>query len=629
MLPYSEAIGSSFQFCQKEPVEHVYTVCPAVVRKPRVSKEVLEEREAEALAQAANASITSTPAVVTPPAVVTSPVLQENEQQPSGPYNNTASSVFSVLDDLPTPGNRRTSSPVEGASAMEPRPRVPARSKTMKGATALPAGALSCPTTKEVSINAANTIENLPPPLPSRPKSNMTSSSSSTLPSTYSLNPLIHPITGSSNDSDFVSAEVISQLRMKRANAKQDTESVSHDDASDSAPNSLSLASNAVNSMSKHERSSSTPSIEEESSIKIDLVSQAEAPEESAAPSFLRQSYSSSSSPELEQMLELPNNNSTSGALENEYSLLPSHSGACALPSSAFEKADYEVSEKTFSSALELSNSARRPTPRPRHALVKQVCLEDDPPQPEESNSLISAKPKSNYDNVMPTLFLDEPEQNGCQLEDERKNQKTDKLKDENENCYGLIFNPASYIPPIPPIPATPPTPPTPPISPIPPLPPRHDSLPEAPQSSGSSLNTYSPVVKSHGDNAPPLPLPRKNQLGSKYGNLCQVPASNVWQDLEIPPMPSRRRSPEPRKAMSYDDSHKCMGYEDKPPALPTRPSSSFYIKRPLLKSQLDSDSSSPQAPAASALPLQANESGKEFVLFIHLLFQVTFHSPP
>ncbi|GFR73798.1 flocculation protein FLO11-like [Elysia marginata] len=562
---------------KKEPVDHVYTVCPAVVRKPRVSKEVLEEREAEALMQAANAQVPTTSAPTAPS------VSQLTDLQPPSPYNNNIVSVE----------NRRTSSPVEGASAMEPRPRVPARSKTLKEATAKSPPFTLHPPRRGTGINAANVIDSLPPPLPRRQNSNATSSLR--LAPQCSANPLIHPITDSSNDSDFVSPEVIAQLRSKRAAYTESSQppSSSHVNDSYSLSNSSPVASNDVAIMDEQEDCRSSPSAIKNNCTNFIPVFPHKSTKDQRDPSDFSPSPSSSvsslcPSPELEEMLGFPHKSLSSAVQENDYSLLPSDRGACAFPDSASDNASLEMSNKNPPSSISAcSRDSIRPTPRPRHVLVKQDHLEDEL----QSSEVFCAQGGVDlnvYDNNLKDHRLPRSDENGITSKDAAKEHGSNELKDVNENCYGLIFDPSVQN-----IPSTPP---------IPPLPPRHDSLPEAPQLPRSSNGTLYSVVKHNGDGAPPLPFPRINYFGSVHGKSNGTFTSNALhsQDLEIPPMPPRRRPPCPSKIVGLDDGLKDKNDEDTPPALPSRPTQSFYIKRPQLMSQSTSDSSTPHAAAAA-----------------------------
>ena len=569
---------------QNEPVEHVYTVCPAVVRKPRVSKEVLEEREAEALMLIASDDVPSTPAPPIPS------VSQSNESEPYSPYNNVASSA------LPWPrDSRRASSPVE-VSAIESPPRVPARSKTLKQTSTTSPPKISCAQDREMEINAANVIDHLPPPLPSRSKSNAVSTGSLLSP-LYSANPLIHPITGSSNDSDFVSPEVIAQLRSERTNiGEPQVPSLSPVEGSDGSSVSLFLSSNTTSNMRKNEASASSPSARKNAFSKVGSLSS-----QKSAEDWENKSHSSSSpfssfssptpSPELEQLLEISINTSAPSTHENDYSTLPSHSGACSLPKKVSEMACTNVSA-TISSSSDYS----RPIPRSRHAFTRQDCLQDELHPSEVFDSDTYSKSNGLYDNNLRACILNESEENGAAFGDAVERQDQDKLKDENENCYGLVFEyPIPCVPSNMPIPC------------IPPLPPRHDSLLEAPHSPISFHETHTSFVKSKEVNAPPLPLPRRNTSHARYGASNRMSSPTASQNLEIPPMPPRRQSPLTSKALSHDNRDNKFD-EDNPPALPSRPSQSFYIKRPQLTPQCNSKSDSSESQAAA----ESHASGKE-----------------
>ncbi|RUS73755.1 hypothetical protein EGW08_018492 [Elysia chlorotica] len=565
---------------KKEPVEHVYTVCPAVVRKPRVSKEVLEEREAEALMLAARAQVPSTPAPAvhsTPaPAVPSSPVppvpsspapaipstpapatpsvSQPSEHQASSPSSDTS-------PGLPGPGDRwATSTSADGAGGAETQPRVPPRTKRKEP------GGSSTPSDTDMEVN-----DHRPPPLPSRPHLTATPSTSSLLTPMYPANSLTHPITESSNDSDFVSAEVIAQLRMKRAdNLIPEGQHSPTAKASGGVPVSPTLPSITVPNVGKNGASASSPSGKSKELGKDSVPFSLRPREDGAEISSCSSSLSSPSpSPALEQMLGISNSGSNVSPQENEYSLLPSHSGACALPKNSSE----------------ITSTNSRPTPRPRHTFKKQERLQDEMHPSDLADFCNDSLSNSIYDNnfKVKASGLNDNENKDVVFGGAKFRKDRDKRKDENENCYGLIFE----------APTTPC---------VPPLPPRHDSLLESPQSPSNLSKTSRQLALSDGEDAPPLPVPRRNTARARLGTAHRMSSPGVSDDLEIPPMPPRRRSPRPSQALSVDSQDEGRADADKPPALPSRPCQSFYIKRPQLTVQSQPQSeSSPGGPGTVA----------------------------
>lgn len=557
---------------KKEPVEHVYTVCPAVVRKPRVSKEVLEEREAEALRQAGESEVPTTRAPPVPPDFEFLAQLASNAQP-----------VESGL----------ASNCVEGASAMEARPRLPARSKTIAGAKSL-----SSPVT-ETRRNDATASENVPPPLPSRPSSYATSSVRLTPRS--SLNSPTHPVADSSNDSDFVSPDVIAQLRM--ITESSEPPSSSHNNVSYSSSNSILQASNIVLGARDHDLSGSKSLEKTENDLNPDPALPRKCPDVWEDVSDLSSSSSSRRSSfdpsiDLDQFNEFSKRNFTSAnngqsllgidhslvlsesgarhaaASENDYSLLPSENGAFN------SNKPVDNLENTISSSSACFRENTKPRPHPRHTITKQDCLQDEL----QSSENLSSQDMFELNNGNNELQdYNRSEETNSTFEISKEEQDSIQPKDVNENCYGLIFDPSVAN-----IPFTSHMSPT---SPIPPLPHRHDSLPaEAPPVLGASL---AQVTKCNGEAAPPLPLPRRSiRVTSK--------SESTTKDLEIPPMPPRRRPPMPSKVVSLDYDLKDKNDEDRPPALPTRPSQSFYIKRPQLMSHFNSNDSAQQTIASA-----------------------------
>lgn len=151
-------------------------------------------------------------------------------------------------------------------------------------------------------------------------------------------------------------------------------------------------------------------------------------------------------------------------------------------------------------------------------------------------------------------------------LATEHSDKSDEKSKDENENFYTLMYDSSDYLTAM----ASPP--------PIPPLPPRHDSLADwGSTNSATSKFSKNPTddqenslkqietSRSEISDTPPLPLPRRTSTNL---HSCKSKTLTNGLDTKIPPIPPLRS---PLKTCKVD----------KPPALPSRSTQSFFIKRP------------------------------------------------
>ncbi|GFO50451.1 syntenin-2 [Plakobranchus ocellatus] len=570
---------------KKETAEHVYSVCPAVVRKPKVSKEVLEERESEVLMRAANRETPSTSAAT--------PAASDIGEQEEHRGNHT-------VDRRSLRENEYTTSLVEGASAMNPKPRAAVRSLTLKESNSnhSASNGSSPPVRPRQSVKqalASNAdTDVLPPPLPNRhvPAKSGTASPSPAYASTETLKTPVQQNTESSTDSDFVPPEVIAQLSKKRTEDLNPFTQSS--DILMNPPYVTRNKSDAATGVSEIKMSDQDISIKSIPALQIQPdSSKLDLDEDEIFSHHIKTPSSSISSVSLcsdsEQPLEFDFGKPATDIQENEYSLLPFHSGASALPTGDLNASYAQVPSMAFKSADALEDHLMKPIPLPRHVLTKQECLEDNALQQPFDEDMISGSSGEYKSEVEGATTLNGPERDSCDHQD-FKDDKQKSLRDENENCYGLICDvsasascllPSSFIPP---------------------LPPRYDSLPESPKSHKkieAGSNQFHPasdiISQSQDQNAPPLPLPRRNYLSVKSHSVGYANAFNDSYDLEIPPMPPRRKGPLCSQSTNHNKEEADF---DTPPALPSRTAQSFFIKRPQLTNHASSDITKQQTSA-------------------------------
>lgn len=567
----------------------MYTVCPAVIRKPRGNKENTDENKTEAVPSLSSQAATA--------------AADLTGQTPSG-----------LADHAPPPKS----------------PPTRQRAKTVKPSLR---AALANRSSFHGSTASAAKVAGLPPPLPSRlpsqiVRANTLQERNLTADSDRSEHQNNHLAAAaeSSNDSDFVSPEVIAELRRQRLASMRATNSAPSERETEAA-----TASDMQVSLNESYQDSSSDLDHYSAPNRNPQTSAAEALQ------ITEESTTCKSSQNVDHFEELALSSScgynvSDGSLpipdvvENEYSQFP-----CLQKSSDIEADGVNDND---------SSGAVMPKPMPaRRKVLPRLCSApvdltyELPVSGEHRNTPASAgndelivseethkkmfasefEENENPEGEYTTLRTESIETDrSCTVEKQLnvdkdaivshseetfiKQTEPHPTKDENENIYILMSNncppPVTLAPPIPSIPP----PGT--VSSIPPIPPRHDSLQIRNDSSKSlvtqknvnvlSLDVKNPVSSSSQSSAfsaaasgkhkdlladvsalPPLPLPRRtNSITDSYSLSASAFTSGGLD--ETPPMLPRRTAP-PLAA----------NQENKPPVLPSRTSQSFFIKRP------------------------------------------------
>ncbi|XP_055881675.1 uncharacterized protein LOC106061045 isoform X1 [Biomphalaria glabrata] len=519
---------------QQEIVDHVYTVCPAVVQKPKPSKDSCDD--------------------------------------------NFDFSLFSNSHNGKTSEEKRASDtvliePTEMRFGISPKASPLAQRSHSWQSTSN--------TTPHSPKSPSKAGETQPPPLPERAPHQLSKTlgkkSAEPPPSTD-----LASIFGSSNDSDFVSPEIIAQLRevskMRRSEER-------HDLAKDARRHSS-------NSGLK-ESSSNRNSLERPTSDTKLIHSQSKAAKDSSS-SANEESHSSvfSCSFDNESIFTCHSLDRPVSAEMNDYSELPCQ-----------EEARVQVAGGDRVDSRTPSPSSSKPIPMPRRGLTKKLSGDSSSGSSNSSFPLSSSLPEPSTDIITSEIVLqdindeyplliqsialkDYSEAKTKSLETNSMEKSEKQLdikssKDENENFYGPIFD---DVPP--------PYEMAPPVPSLPPLPPRKDSLPlkksssdvkvshlEIKTSSATVTSTTYKQTNLFDDSmcAPPLPMPRKKgpTLMDSYRNSHPPSAFTMNGFHEIPPSVPRRSHPDTVQSLSHAGTN---------PRLPSRSFQSFIIKRPQLK---------------------------------------------
>ncbi|XP_059162106.1 cyclin-dependent kinase 12-like isoform X2 [Physella acuta] len=556
---------------KQEVVDHVYSICPAVIQKSKPNKDFQDDLEPETMTSA------------------TAVKISEGTSTNGGPGGFGFLSPADIRSDRPslTPKNsplaQRSSSGQSSVSSVQPP---------------------SSPSTHKPSVQRILTES--PPPLPTRPiltpgRAIKQKAEEQQERSESHSSPLQHPDTGSSNDSDFVSPEIIAQLReARKAKNFEKSQHKIPEESHDSRQHTSSPAHLKENPGFSNNAYFDSSQISHQSPIRLlkSMSTPVKSPKRTVARLSGSPTNSGHSSP-VSSFQDLDNVFSDSNSVENCYS---------ELPGSIFTDSGIGLERNE----MLVGSPSSKPTPMPRRGLPKKS---DSPPgslsngsdhlSPFDNEIFVNVPEsfKHNGDFVLDDIDDEYPlliqtavcKDNNTETKSHDKTSKAFPLtypdkpagpkssKDENENFWGPMCD--DIEPPdtmAPPIPA------------IPPLPPRNDSLPTRKQSSkaknfSSDFKTYPKGKTSTSSKhakylddlsvAPPLPLPRKK--GSESFRKSHPPSAS-----HCPPMPPRRSS-----ALHHSNS---IPSDCQPPALPSRNSQSFYIKRPQLTGHSNSLDMSP-----------------------------------
>ncbi|KAH9518570.1 hypothetical protein Btru_017193 [Bulinus truncatus] len=544
---------------QQDIADHVYTACPAVIQKPRPNKD--------------NADV-SLDFITT-----THTTTKTTEEKRS------SDTVLMMATEL-----RQNVSPKTSPLTMRSHSW---QSSSSSAAPSSPSRPVDCQ----------------PPPLPIRaPHQLLRQGCKKTAdsPPSSDLTSVLTP-NGSSNDSDFVSPEIIAQLRevskMRRSEERHDlakdarTHSI-HGSQNESSSNRNSLEGQTSSSRhSKCSKTGSTTSADDES-VASPFTCSFDNDSIFTCHSFDNDSTFTCHSLERPVSIE-----------QNDYSALPCHDGSSDFMTVAAAGNEADKGE---------SLSSSKPIPMPRKGLSKRLSGGSPSGSSNNSFTLSSSLPEKSTptDHSTPVIngeaFLEDIDddypiliQSLSKLDNLDNKSKSlslnasdrylsDKLhdskssKDENENfcipMYDDFPPPEEMAPPVPP---------------VPPLPPRKDSLPlkkngnvsevkmshfEMKTTSSSSSTVTSMSSVKHANilddllGAPPLPMPRKKgSTSQEFYRKSHPPSAFTMNGFhEMPPVLPRRPQP--------DSIHSSSTSDIKPPHLPSRTSQSFIIKRPQIK---------------------------------------------
>uniref|UniRef100_A0A0B7BG52 PH domain-containing protein n=1 Tax=Arion vulgaris TaxID=1028688 RepID=A0A0B7BG52_9EUPU len=590
---------------QNEVVDHVYTVCPAVVRKPRVSKELSDENEPEILVSS-NAS---------------------ESRHPDETSGNPVAS--SSTDSLSNPAN---------LSPPPPPRSSPSRHRHLSLKTSShPPLANRTSSFLRSSSHASSSGLALPPPLPIRQHSHQpriisqkeTEEISATVPKE---NPSVHPETESSNDSDFVSAELIEELWQQRQAAMRALRPASLDsdiETNSATPLAMSKDINIVMNKSYFECGNifeNRLSTSQKLQVALEPVKiLSESKNMSQSSTSVDDSSAITESPSPQNILLVDNLIRSDDAVENDY---------CAFPcQQVLSDSSISINENNSGESIGSKHTpvTRKPLPKmssvpsdtPSELAVNEyiipadgVCSDEVVACVDTDNSMtvindsvlneyvicdtICAEPKLQVIESIKVTDKDENthETGSCHSQQSSVKQfESYRSKDENENFYNPAHDddqpPTTIAPPVPTLPS---------LSSVPPLPPRQNShnaklegsklmiIPDLKSSSSDARNPTTPPLPPSAFSAaasskhrslpidsstvPPLLLPRKS--GTNPDSLRKPQQASAFASsgpVEIPPMPPRRASPHVSP----------IAQDDHPPAVPSRNSQSFFIKRPQL----------------------------------------------
>ncbi|XP_012939292.1 mucin-17 [Aplysia californica] len=459
-------------------------------------------------------------------------------------------------------------------------------------------------------------IDDTPPPLPSRPPplaSRRTIEEQQTLPSGVgsgatqsevssrsSLADISHgsfddgSVVGS-NDSDFVSAEVIMQIRnlhTQKMNREMNIASASRGEVlggpfteNSSTPGPSGAASGASSTLTHSPQSRTKPKLKPKPErLKKSPTNGSSGSLDKLSDSNLSFTSSLSQSPDADFQLTMANMVSESDdILENVYSCLPSNVPLVSEASDTDERLEQE--EKAKEQEEKAKESRSKPIPRPRRALSNRIKDESHPVESSQgaeggqresldvatiamdedfdlevftgciSNTESEESMQNEYSvlgevrnmlkkpctSVKEIPFEVTPKSTGAKVSESYKEGQTRSSKDENENFYGLMCE-ASL-------------PPTTQAPPVPPLPQRHDSLPRnfsaqrsklspTPSDVGLKSSTLpsdisgSVVVSSRTSSSPSS----SSSSSSIRVESSQAPADHNSHSDEAPPLPLPRR---------------------------------------------------------------------------------------
>ncbi|BFZ00991.1 hypothetical protein BsWGS_04029 [Bradybaena similaris] len=589
---------------KNEVVDHVYSVCPAVVRKPRVSVEVTDETQSE----------------------VSSLQLSGDSTELKRSFDvlpQTTSNSVSVPQPPP-----RSSVVKQRTLSLKPAPRAPLASRTSSSFHA-------------PSHSTAIDVGPPPPPLPAR-LSSCTDKTSSCVESEertvsdLAENVSSHTATDGSNDSDFVSPEVIAELLRQREASKKLVTSDIVDSENQFYPTSATLPEHANEIYVDMSRSHTQIRAEVNCSplairqplvmiMPLDPLQISIETSDSSAGLYTESSVlMAAQCPESLDVFIKPEQ-----VVENTYSVFPCQqeppdvvtgdsnligpsisltpkpiafprktvpkvgSSTCYLPSNTLsasvENADIAFSDSSskWPASDEIFDSVAPPAGDSCKNFDADGDCQDFVPEADGIGVLdagadmvsqfdscqdeyINLKCENVYNNVL-SADKDDSTDTGHSPLPSVKSNDLHLSKDENENFYGLVFEPA---------------PPTTKAPPIPPLPSGHyshgawcnnqPSTTPDPRTSSSSVSANNPATSTAVPSAfhaaasnkhtglppeatPPLALPRKTNCHSSLTSL-------------------------PTSLQSRDAPHRMphtLSVDDQPPALPSRNSHSFFIKRP------------------------------------------------